>query len=47
MKDPLYEEIIEDNPLNDIIPLNEVKGTIKEEYSEKELNLIFNSHKKT
>ena len=38
-----YEEIIEDNPLNDIIPLNEVKGTIKEEYSEKELNLIFNS----
>ena len=38
-----YEEIVEENPLNDIIPLNEVKGTIKEEYSDNELKLIFES----
>jgi len=38
-----YEEIVEHNPLNDIIPLNEIKGTVKEEYSDNELKLIFNS----
>ena len=38
-----YEEIIKENPLTDIIPLIEEKGTIKEEYTEKDLELLFSS----
>jgi len=38
-----YEEIIDENPLNDIKPLIEAKGTVKEEYTDEELTQIFNS----
>ncbi|MEA2018838.1 MAG: tyrosine-type recombinase/integrase, partial [Campylobacterota bacterium] len=38
-----YEELIEQNPLNDLIPLIESTEIIKEEYSSIELNKIFNS----
>ena len=38
-----YEEIVEENPLIDMIPLSEESGTIKEEYSDNELKLIFSS----
>jgi len=38
-----YEEIIKENPLNNIISLMEEKGTNKEEYSKKDLDLIFSS----
>ena len=38
-----YEEVISENPLNDIKPLIEAKGTVKEEYTDEELSQIFNS----
>jgi len=40
----LYEEIIENNPLNNIKPLVEAIATNKEEYTPEELTKIFNSN---
>jgi len=40
----VYEEIIKNNPLENIKPLLEEKHTIKEEYTQEELENIFNSN---
>jgi len=40
----LYEEIIQDNPLSNIKPLQEQQETPKEEYTTQELELIFKSN---